>query len=96
MQKLYDWECPDCGIFEMLGHPEDDYTQCQCGRPARKVWTKVREHIRFPEGGWDIGTKENMEIRSRRQLREEFERHNDQPDDTKHSYPKYLDGYGGY
>lgn len=94
---VYDFECSGCGkVFEEIGTPDENVKLCpDCQFPAKKVFRKVREHARFPEGLWDIGDKE-VYVGSRRQLREAFKRHNDNPDHSKHSYPKYLDGYGGY
>jgi len=94
---VYDFECPVCcKTFEGFGTPEEEFTSCpDCSGPAKKIFSKARQFMKFPEGLWDIGEKE-IYVGSRRQLREAFKRHNDNPDQTKHSYPKYLDGYGGY
>lgn len=95
--KLYDWECAVCGLtFEATGRASQDYRICiKCGSQAKKLPVRMRPQIRFPEGQWDIGVNE-VEIRSKRQLREVMKRHNDNPDHTKHSIATYDDGYGGY
>lgn len=94
---LYDFECEVCGnIEEKIARPEEEFLPCsKCSSQAKKRFTGFRKHIDFPEGTWDIGGKE-VHISSRRQLKEVMERHNSNPDHTKHSYAKYLDGYRGY
>ena len=34
---LYDWECPDCGVFEMLTKRDEEEAECACGKHATRL-----------------------------------------------------------
>lgn len=96
----YDLICEGCEhIWDWVCKIDERRSQTcpECGYTGSRVvhLEPVREQIRFPESFWDIGTDEVF-ISSRRQLREVMAKHNDNPDETKHSVATYDDGYASY
>ena len=95
---LYDYQCERCGHeFERIASIKDRSSAgCPiCGGNAKLLVSLTRPPIRFPEGVWDIGNK-SIYISSKRQLRDEMNKHNGSVGEFQQSYSKYLDGYGGY
>ena len=96
---LYSYKCEACGNeFEGVRKIDERYNikcpQCRSGE-IDIILTNSRPPIQFPEGEWDIG-KKTIHISSRRQLKEEMQKHNESVPEHEQSYAKYLDGYGGY
>jgi len=95
---LYDYMCENCEtikeVVTCIDKTKETIFCGSCGAKMKRILSTFKIE-KFPEGLWDIGNN-SIEIRSRNQLREVMKRHNDNPDSTKHSQAKYLDGYSSY
>jgi len=68
---LYDFECEICGsIFESVEKIGADYTICNCGRLAHKIFSGTRFVTFKPYIETNLGDKP-VEIKSKKQLRQE-------------------------
>jgi len=89
---LYEYRCNNCGEeFEGFRTIAERYNiacpKCNTPRPEILLGGNRQQVRLFPEGWFEHIAPEPIYISSRRQLREECEKHN--------CYSKYLDGYFG-
>ena len=54
---LYDFECPECGVFEALAKASEEEMECACGASAHRLFPlAVAFKVHEGPGNWNVKT----------------------------------------